>query len=55
MKLGAIVIGGLVAIVVLWSSFFVVNEWEQVVLTQFGQLLAAGSATFLDRLFQNLL
>ncbi|MEE8105944.1 MAG: protease modulator HflC [Planctomycetota bacterium] len=29
-------LGGLIVIVVLWSSFFVVNEWEQVVLTQFG-------------------
>jgi membrane protease subunit HflC len=36
MKLAIIAIGCLVGIVVFWSSFFVVNEWEQVVLTQFG-------------------
>jgi len=36
MKPAVSILGGLVVIVVLWSSFFVVNEWEQVVLTQFG-------------------
>jgi membrane protease subunit HflC len=36
MKLAILAIGGLLAIIVFWSSFFVVNEWEQVVLTQFG-------------------
>lgn len=36
MKLAILAIGGLIGIVLLWSSFYVVNEWEQVVLTQFG-------------------
>ena len=36
MKLAIIAIGCLIGIVVFWSSFYVVNEWEQVVLTQFG-------------------
>ena len=36
LKLAILGIGALIGIVVFWSSFFVVNEWEQVVLTQFG-------------------